>query len=457
MNSRHSLRILRKRRKLPRLDGLKRCNHTSRIALLDSSLDVEPGTYTYPPESKVINGRHFYQNTVVMDWAKRSARPVSLRQLAFFGRRLTTDKIINSGNFVREELPIRIAHRIRSMQILPFAVISNPHLCQVYQQYYTAFDLFRKLPVITSLEDNDRFCELLGNLLDEHLSTIPQLVMGVIETAQADIVDPDRLDEFMNTILRSRISRRVIAEQHLSLSRAFRSNILHNECDPSYIGEVFLQCSARDTVVECAKLAQKLTQELYPGQVLPKVEIEGHIDTTFPYIKSHLDYIIGEILRNSFEATMKAHLASPTTKTARPPPILVSISNSEQSVLLRISDQGAGIPQEILPHIWSFAKGPRSEDRLQNFKKVPLFVGLAGEVATTGEVVVHTTEKSSLGSLSRRSPRLKLGMGLPMSRVYAEYWDGALDLQSIEGYGTDVFLRISRLGNQNERLNIDAV
>ena len=68
---------------------------------------------------------------------------------------------------------------------------------------------------------------------------------------------------------------------------------------------------------------------------------------------------------------------------------------------------------------------------------------------------------NSLASLTSRPPDLRLGMGLPMSRVYAEYWAGSLEMHSLEGYGCDAFLQISKLGNKNEQLttraSIDAV
>lgn len=60
--------------------------------------------------------------------------------------------------------------------------------------------------------------------------------------------------------------------------------------------------------------------------------------------------------------------------------------------------------------------------------------------------------QNSLSSLTSRPPDLRLGMGLPLSRVYAEYWAGNLELHSLEGYGVDVFLQISRLGNKNEQV-----
>lgn len=63
---------------------------------------------------------------------------------------------------------------------------------------------------------------------------------------------------------------------------------------------------------------------------------------------------------------------------------------------------------------------------------------------------------SSLSCLSSRPPNLRLGMGLPLSRVYAEYWAGSLELHSLEGYGVDAFLQISKLGNKNEQLSMRA-
>ena len=37
-----------------------------------------------------------------------------------------------SANYVRQELPVRLAHRIRDLQALPFVVMTNKHLGEVY-------------------------------------------------------------------------------------------------------------------------------------------------------------------------------------------------------------------------------------------------------------------------------------------------------------------------------------
>jgi pyruvate dehydrogenase kinase 2/3/4 len=45
-----------------------------------------------------------------------------------------------------------------------------------------------------------------------------------------------------------------------------------------------------------------------------------------------------------------------------------------------------------------------------------------------------------------------IGYGLPTSRAYARYFGGDLNVMSMEGYGTDAFLHLSRLGNRSEPL-----
>lgn len=40
-------------------------------------------------------------------WVQKEARPISLRQLTFFGRTLTENRLLSSANYVRTELPTR--------------------------------------------------------------------------------------------------------------------------------------------------------------------------------------------------------------------------------------------------------------------------------------------------------------------------------------------------------------
>lgn len=38
-----------------------------------------------------------------------------------------------SANYVRTELPVRIAHRVRDMQVLPYVVVTQEQVARVYE------------------------------------------------------------------------------------------------------------------------------------------------------------------------------------------------------------------------------------------------------------------------------------------------------------------------------------
>jgi pyruvate dehydrogenase kinase 2/3/4 len=98
-------------------------------------------------------------------------------------------------------LASRVAHRLRDMQTLPYVVVTNPHISQVYELYYKALENQRRVNEIKTLEDNELFCTKISQTLQEHLTVIPKLAMGVLECR--DLMKAEDMDKFMNTLLRS--------------------------------------------------------------------------------------------------------------------------------------------------------------------------------------------------------------------------------------------------------------
>lgn len=367
------------------------------------------------------------------------------------------------------------------MQKLPYVVVTNSHISKVYKLYCEAFEAFRKFPEIKTVADNDAFCELLKNALRHHLSVIPSLAIGVLECR--DMLEPEVIDAFMNTMLRSRISRRVIAEQHLALTETFNSpyhfpDSASSSSHPDIVGEVFLKCNGADVVRQCGELTKRLARSVYGETVpIPEIRVDGHLDTTFPYIPSHLEYMIGELLRNSMQATIETHRHR-VSAGGEMPPIDVLICHAPQHIIFRVSDQGGGIPPEQLSTIWSFSKGSQSKtsSKISALSLAPtlsaspseLEFEIAGHTASGSDLTISSTctptstrkgvgTDGSLTKFTSRPPNLRLGMGLPMSRVYAEYWAGKLELHSLEGFGTDAFLQLSKLGNKSEQITLDGL
>lgn len=411
---------------------------------------------TYP-DSDVITPRIFYQ-TAAAEWAKKAARPVSLRQLAVFGRKLTEEKLLQGANYIVEELAIRLAHRVMDMQKMPFRIMSNPHMTRVFEKYTTAFDRCRKFGKVKNMEDNSKFCLLIADLLDNHGNIVPDLIVGVKEIVRTSSHENDGviLDHFMKTMLMSRISRRVIAEQHYSLTQAFNQGVTNDDKDNTYIGEVFLQCRPAELLQTSIEKVTDSIRASYPGCELPLFEIEGDVDTVFPYLRSHIDYILGEILRNSVEAT----ILSAQSQGSRPKPILISVSSTNENVFIRVSDQGGGVPTKKLPSIWSFAKPLSDDDPLLFTGNVALALPQEARHEIDNQMQstpLYFNKRAPDTELHPRDTRTKLGIGIALARVYAEYWGGAFEIHSLENYGCDALLRISRLGTKVEQLHVNRI
>lgn len=426
----------------------------------------------YPSFLNILTPQHFYQNEVLFKFSQKKPHPVSLRQLAGYGRKLTKQKVIASANFVRLELPIRLALRIRDLQTLPFGVVNNFHLAQIYESYYHLFNAFRKIPNITTLSENDEFCSSISAILDQHVFNLSHLMMGALESTIFNTLQQEDLDMFMSSMLRSRISRRVIVEEHLSLTEIHKK-YPYQENPPDYIGEIFQSCNAEKHFAIVGKFIAASMQEYFPHpELMPDLIVEGDKDATFPFMVPHLHYLFGEILRNSFEATIKTHGHA----KHKLPPVKITVIDSKKNVVFRISDKGGGIPHSKLKSIWSFGKSPElARESLANFHRIPglqLYSNL--QVTSAGSSIIERqqnslgqtsvgdinkistrTKKSTLELLITRPYKYKLGLGLPMCKVYADYWNGDLSMNSLEGYGSDTCLTLSKLGYHSNVVQLD--
>lgn len=426
---------------------------------------------SFPSYSRILTPQHFYQNEVLMKYSQQKPHPVSLRQLAGYGKTITKQKILASANFVRIELPIRLALRIRDLQTLPFGVVNDFHLAQIYESYYHLFNAFRKIPKITTISENEEFCNKVSVLLDQHVFNLSHLMMGALEVSILKSLPQDELDAFMSSMLRSRISRRVIVEEHLSLSEIYKKEPYQRK-PADYIGEIFHQCNAQEHLQITANMVKDSMVDFFPEKhLMPDIVIEGDVNTTIAFMLPHLHYLFGEILRNSIEATINYH-----GKVGRKlPSIKVTIVDLKNEIMFRISDKGGGVNQKKLKSIWSFGKSPElARQSLANFHSIPglqMYSNL--NVTPAGSSIIEPPDpldetsmsdtthpstqvkKSTLENLTRRRHKHKLGLGLPMCKVYADYWNGNLTMDSLEGYGSDTCLVLRKLGLHTNVIQLD--
>jgi pyruvate dehydrogenase kinase 2/3/4 len=129
--------------------------------------------------------------------------------------------------------------------------------------------------------------------------------------------------------------------------------------------------------------------------------------------------------RQKAVTTIRAHSFTHSTSCS-----LVCRSTKNEDVVIKVSDEGGGITRSNMEKIWSYLF-TTADPAIQE-----------GMVGSTSTQVDHGID----------SPLAGLGYGLPISRSYCRYFGGDLSIMSMEGYGTDAFVYLQRLGNTREPL-----
>jgi len=368
--------------------------------------------------------------------ARQKATPVSLENLFRYGRDAYNDTAqrIRNAQFLHNELQVRIAQRVVELEQLPLGLPYTTPIKSVVNWYHDYFDRVSESPFPRTEEDEEDFADMLRFILQDHSEVIETTSRGVLEVRNnlgGFTVDDQRIvDSVLNRFYLARIGLRFLIEHH----------ICSRDSHPGYAGIIQSRCKPIDLVREAADEAAALCErihgispmidcrQLHRKKMRKSVELEitgdnDDDDITFTYVPGHLKYMLTEILKNSFRAV--AEFEGPCEDRYHLSPVEVTIVEGPNDVAIRISDRGGGIGRSKLPLIWSYlhstAKDPRIHaDLLHDGRTSPVLAGY--------------------------------GVGLPLSRLYARYFGGDLDMKSMEGYGTDTYLYLSRLGENCENL-----
>ena len=104
----------------------------------------------------------------------------------------------------------------------------------------------------------------------------------------------------MRRMLVSRISRRVLAEHHIALSQNLRSQKDGDSSRPDHVGIIYTGLNIKNSVDRCSRYlrsrALDVDHDLPEGAnttaAWSEIIVDGHTETTFPYIPEHLEYVL---------------------------------------------------------------------------------------------------------------------------------------------------------------------
>ncbi|KAF8759889.1 P-loop containing nucleoside triphosphate hydrolase protein [Rhizoctonia solani] len=272
---------------------------------------------------------------------------------------------------------------------------------------------------------------------------------------------PEQLDAFMRRMLVSRISRRVLAEHHLALTEG----LAQGDTSPqrAQVGIIHTALDVKASVLRCISLLQERPQgadanfetlnDLHPTDPpsksdwrWPEVILDGDLDTKFAYIKEHFEYISTGTLSPSHRRVV-GHAAYRSTKRrsgrARAHPRHDrGRSRYHERADLRPRGGLRSSSSQTAHDMFSFSH-VRNATRLHDER-----LGALRHLSSSGRGLRATVDEQIARwneSANNRPLVGRMGLGLPLSNIYATYFGGSLDLVSMDGWGTDVYLMLPRL------------
>ncbi|XP_048057548.1 pyruvate dehydrogenase kinase, isozyme 4 [Megalobrama amblycephala] len=352
-------------------------------------------------------------------FSKYSPSPLSMKQFIDFGSANACEK--TSFMFLRQELPVRLANIMKEIDFLPDKLLGTPSL-KLLQSWYAQ----SLMELVDFLEKNPedkkiltKFTETLINVRNRHNNVVPTMAQGVLEYKEAFGVDPvtnQNVQYFLDRFYMSRISTRMLMNQHTLI---FDGST--NPAHPKHIGSIDPNCDVVEVVKDAYESAKLLCDQYYltsPEVEIKQVNFKGPNDPIhIVYVPSHLYHMLFELFKNAMRATVETHETS-----LHLPPIKVRVSLGREDLTIKMSDRGGGVPLRKIERLFSY---------------------------------MYSTAPSPVSEDTRNAPLAGFGYGLPISRLYAKYFQGDLQLYSMEGYGTSAVIYLKALSTESiERLPV---
>jgi len=429
---------------------------------------------------------------MIKHYANFPATGVSLRQMVQFGSNPSTGTLFRASQFLSEELPIRLAHRVEELADLPDGLNEMPSIKRVQDWYAQSFEEITTLQKPTlSAEVKERLSRPIKN---------PRVVKALSETSANPSVKPGQyrsqpaktLDK-ENGNGESRVNglRKYYtgtAEDNgqwppelADYNNKFAGTLekIKRRHDPvvTTVAQGILEYKRKRQRMQIDHNIQAFLDRFYMSRIGIRMLIGQHIALTDQRTHTDPNYV-GIICTNTNvrdlaqEAIENARFVcedhyglfdAPKVRLVCPPDLnfmyvpghlshmlFETLKNSLRAVV-----ETHGADKEEFPVTQVIVSEGREDITIKVSDE-------GGGIPRSSIPLVWTYMYTTVDQTPNldpdfnksdfKAPMAGFGYGLPISRLYARYFGGDLKLISMEGYGTDVYLHLNRLSSSSEPL-----
>jgi len=443
----------------------------------------------------------------IRHYANFPATGVSLRQMVQFGERPSPGTLFRASQFLSEELPIRLAHRVQELRELPDGLSEMPSIRKVQDWYAHSFEEIINIPRPTLPQDvKIRLARSIrGNggeskILSETTRN-PSVKEGQYRSSPAVKQNGNSsgngssgrngFDSLLNSKGRGMGSPRYFVPSDDpgnwppeldDYNQRFAKTLQHikrrHDGVVTTVAQGILEYKRKRQRLQIDSTIQSFLDRFYMSRIGIRMLIGQHIALTEQTHAHHPNYVgiictkanvrevALEAIENArfvcedhyglFEAPKIQLICKPDLNFMYVPGHLSHMLFETLKNSLRAVVETHGTDKEEFPVTKVIVAEGREDITIKVSDE-------GGGIPRSSIPLVWTYMYTTVDQTPNldpdfdksdfKAPMAGFGYGLPISRLYARYFGGDLKLISMEGYGTDVYLHLNRLSSSSEPLH----
>ncbi|PPR01963.1 hypothetical protein CVT26_008745 [Gymnopilus dilepis] len=419
---------------------------------------------------------------------------VSLQQMVLFGQNPSQGTLLRASQFLAgEELPVRLAHRVKELDELPHNLSDMPSIKKVKNWYAQSFEELITFPPI-QLPSDIRQALMMSKPEEFHLPeskpnlfSAPYAQGPTLQTSNVSSHGSGHGNGFNSLKLRVPMERRYYANTNnitwppevQDYNKRFTKLLEHikSRHDPTVttVAQGVLEWKRSQNAKHIGLDIQAWLDRFYMSRIGIRFLIGQHVALNTQ--QAHQDYVgiictkanVHDIVQEAIENARfvcEEHYAM-----FKGPP--VQLICPKDLSFAYVPGHLSHICFELLKNSLRAVVeryGVDAEDRFPPIKvvvvegKEDITIKISDEgggiprsaIPLIWTYMYTTMENQGIGNDFQASdfkaPMAGFGYGLPLSRLYARYFGGDLRLISMDGFGTDVYIHLNRLSSSREPL-----
>jgi pyruvate dehydrogenase kinase 2/3/4 len=294
-----------------------------------------------------------------------------------------SNRIKLTSTYIYNEVPIRLAQRVKDLNELPYGLSKNHSINKVREWYLQSFMDIVEHPMPIAIDGMYKFKETIEKIHDRHASTLTTMSRGIYELKKEglinDITNPT-IQTFLNRFYTNRTELRILLEQYLSFfvepcnTTTYNKNRgLHYTNENKDFGIINLECNLIDiinkSIYDVQYICNKNLLDIDITNIITtdinRVNVNegtcGNRIITLPSLEPYLYFIFFEIIKNSVKAVIeKKNMINGCSKKYEPKIKIAINTISSTDIIVKIDDNGVGINSNDIHKIWyySFSTSP---------------------------------------------------------------------------------------------------